>query len=208
MPKGIYNHYKIRGISQPKSLEIREKISNTLKQKYKLGIIIPSMLGKKNPSCSEWNRIHKKGKNTWNKGIKVQEYLNHFKDIDLWRQNKCIGEQNKTIFQRAKPGIISTLKQSKSKVSKAELILKNYLEENNIKYIHQYPFKLGVADFYLPNKNLIVECYGSYWHSKPDYIVRDKNKNQWLEDNGYNILILNSEDIINCNDLHSYIGLL
>lgn len=86
------------------------------------------------------------------------------------------------------------------KISKAEIILQNYLSDNKIYNIPQYEYKLGIADFYIPKINLIIECYGAYWHDRLDYIKRDKIKNLWLDDNGYNVLILNSEEITKNND--------
>ena len=110
---------------------------------------------------------------------------------------------------KASQRIINTLISGKmKKISKAELILKQYLRDNNVKFIHQYPFKLGIADFYLPDKNLIIECYGGYWHSLLSYIEIRKKKNQWLDDNGYKVLIYCSEDIVdNQKSLNKFIDI-
>lgn len=92
---------------------------------------------------------------------------------------------------------INTLnKLKKTKISKAELILKKHFEQNNIKHIHQWKYELGVADFYLPQMNIVIECDGIYWHSKPDYIKRDKKQRDFLQNNGYNVLSLSSEKIV------------
>lgn len=105
-------------------------------------------------------------------------------------------ERADKIREKYRANAINTLNKLKvSKVSKAELILKNYFKRNNFKYVHQWKYKLGVADFYLPDYNMIVECDGSYWHSKPDYIKRDKVKREWLKQNGYAVLVLTSENI-------------
>ena len=105
-----------------------------------------------------------------------------------------------------KNGINMQRKQG-GKPSKGELKVKKYLKDNNIKFIHQYPYKLGIADFYLSNKHLIIQCYGEYWHSKPDYIKRDKLQNSWLNDNGYKGLIILSEDINKSNNLNELLPL-
>jgi len=104
---------------------------------------------------------------------------------------ESIDKIRNTKFKRWKEG-----KYIINKISKAELKVKEQLEFNKIKFIHQYPYPLGVADFYLSNLNLIIQCYGDYWHSKSDYIERDKKQNKWFTDNGYNVLILNSEKIL------------
>lgn len=49
------------------------------------------------------------------------------------------------------------------------------------------------ADFYLPNRNLIIECDGEYWHrNKTEH---DKKRDQVLKDLGYKILRLSEENI-------------
>jgi very-short-patch-repair endonuclease len=88
------------------------------------------------------------------------------------------------------------LKQKINRISKAEIRVKEYLESKNIKFIMQYVYPLGIADFYLSDYKIIIQCYGSYWHSLPSYIERDKKQNQWFKDNGYKIIILNSERVL------------
>lgn len=53
------------------------------------------------------------------------------------------------------------------------------------------------ADFYLPKKNLIIECDGEYWHMTQKIKLRDNRKDKLLEKLGYNILRLSGQDIIN-----------
>lgn len=184
---------------------IHKKISETLRKKYASGKLINSCKGKKRPDLSERNKLNK-GKSTWNKGIKGDKYLSHFKNIKLWKKNKQIAENNKTYEQKAKPGIISTLKQSKNKISQAELKIKEYLIKKDILFIHQYSYLLGVADFYIPETNTIIECYGKYWHSKPEYIIRDERKNKHLISLGYKLLILCSEEVLKCKDLSKMVN--
>ena len=88
------------------------------------------------------------------------------------------------------------LKQKFGNISKAELKVRKYLEDRGIAFMVQYVYPLGIADFYLPEQNLIIQCYGTYWHSLPRYIERDKKQNKWIKDNGYDLLILNSEKVI------------
>ena len=78
------------------------------------------------------------------------------------------------------------LKQKINRISKAEIKIKEWLENKDIKFIMQYIYPLGIADFYLPEYKTIIQCYGSYWHSLPSYKERDKKQNQWFNDNGYN----------------------
>lgn len=54
-------------------------------------------------------------------------------------------------------------------------------------YEEQKKFDRWHADFYLPQRNLIIEVDGEYWHSLPKAIDRDKRKDDWFNDNGYKI---------------------
>jgi len=77
-----------------------------------------------------------------------------------------------------------------------ELKVKKYLDDRKINYIH--PFNLGnrfQCDFYIPFLNLIVECDGSYWHSLPENKRRDKAKDAYAKECGFNILRLTEKEI-------------
>lgn len=65
-------------------------------------------------------------------------------------------------------------------------------------------------DFYIPDKNIVIEVDGDFWHcnpnskySEPKYesqkknLIRDKIKEQWLKDNGYKLLRFWEYDINN-----------
>lgn len=51
------------------------------------------------------------------------------------------------------------------------------------------------ADFYLPNKNLIIECDGEYWHRNQLIRQRDYRKDVYLNALGYKILRLKEAEI-------------
>lgn len=73
---------------------------------------------------------------------------------------------------------------------------KEWFDRKGINYIH--PFNLGdkfQCDFYLPFLNLIVECDGTYWHSREDMKKRDKAKDAYAKKCGFNILRLSEEQI-------------
>jgi len=75
---------------------------------------------------------------------------------------------------------------------------KEWLDRKGINYIH--PFNLGdkfQCDFYIPALNLIVECDGTYWHSREDMKKRDKAKDAYAKKCGFNILRLKEEEINN-----------
>lgn len=78
-----------------------------------------------------------------------------------------------------------------------ELKVKKQLENNNIDFIHPWNLEpYYQCDFYIPNMNLIIECDGDYWHSLPKMIHRDRTKDSYAKNRGYNMLRL-PEHVIN-----------
>ena len=89
--------------------------------------------------------------------------------------------------------------------------IETYIEPLNLEFKTQYYIKdiKQYCDIYIPSKNLIIECDGSFWHSDPrlfpegpryDYqikkVEKDKIKNVYLLNNGYNLLRIWEYDII------------
>jgi very-short-patch-repair endonuclease len=91
-----------------------------------------------------------------------------------------------------------------------EKLFRQELEKNNIKF-RQYE-KIGTyyVDFII-NDNIIVECDGEYWHSKPEVKERDNRKNQYLNKNNYKLYRFSDKEILNnvekclgaINELHN-----
>ena len=96
--------------------------------------------------------------------------------------------------------------------SKLETTFQNILELLEIKYSTKLYAKEIKAfyDFYIPEKNLVIEVDGDFWYCNPNSkhkeakyesqkknIIRDKEKEQWLKDNGYKLLRFWESDINN-----------
>ena len=47
-----------------------------------------------------------------------------------------------------------------------------------------------IVDFFLPCRRIVIECDGAYWHSLPQVIKRDRQKDGWLWRNNYRLLRL------------------
>lgn len=87
-----------------------------------------------------------------------------------------------------------------TKPTKIEIALYNYLELQNIIFEKQKKVGGGfIVDAYIPHLNLVIEADGKYWHSTLRGLETDKRKNEYLINNGYNLLRL-SEDIIKSNE--------
>ena len=79
-----------------------------------------------------------------------------------------------------------------------ERIIQTLLEENKIKFIPQYQVGKYVIDFAIPQLKLAIECDGEYWHSIPEQIIHDQNRDRQLTFWKWKTLRL-PENLINSN---------
>ena len=93
--------------------------------------------------------------------------------------------------------------------TKPQIIINTLLDEMNIKYRNEEPFKYYSADNYLCDYNLIIEVMGDFWHGSPlkytvdqirpnqkKTISRDKAKHTYIKKYyGIEILYLWEKDI-------------
>jgi len=56
-----------------------------------------------------------------------------------------------------------------------------------------FPETIWKPDFILPDYNAIVEVYGSYWHSIPETLFKDQEKQMLMMINGYSTMYLGQE---------------
>lgn len=83
--------------------------------------------------------------------------------------------------------------------STLERIVRLQLEKLNEPFQQEMRIRKFRADFYLPKRNLIIECDGEYWHMAQKAKLRDQRKDKFLEKLGYNILRLSGQEIVNNN---------
>lgn len=76
-----------------------------------------------------------------------------------------------------------------------ELAMSLILKSLKLKYEYQRVFGRWAVDFYLPTLNLVVECDGAYWHSRPDVKKADVRRNKGLRQMGLRVLRLSDKDI-------------
>lgn len=78
--------------------------------------------------------------------------------------------------------------------SKFEKAVAKLLTEHSIEFVEQ--FKISNSentrfyDFYIPQLNLLIECDGEFWHSSPERIVIDEQKNKMAAEFGSRLLRL------------------
>jgi very-short-patch-repair endonuclease len=88
---------------------------------------------------------------------------------------------------------------TKSAFTKIELQCMEYMNTHGIAFIHQYKLDTEKSswlfDFYVPEKNLLIEVDGEYWHTKPKQINRDFLKTAAAKDYGFILLRLSDLDL-------------
>ena len=144
---------------------------------------------------------YKSGKRVqWNKGKKWKETYSKEKEEEL--RNNLVQKIKKRI--ESQPFKIA---------SKLEInFINDYIKPITEDFICQYYLKdiNQFCDIYVPNKNLIIEVNGSYWHCdnriykngpingiQKRKIERDNIKYKYLNDNNYKLLIIWEFDIKN-----------
>jgi very-short-patch-repair endonuclease len=129
--------------------------------------------GYKLREINEWRR----GRPPWNKG------------------RKCTPEE---VEQCRLAGAQGLLVQQKGYGTSIELKTDAFLKEIRLDYHHQYLVNNKfLVDFYIPSLNMIIECDGDYWHSRPEVVKRDNAKNAYIPKCGYHLLRISETNINN-----------
>jgi very-short-patch-repair endonuclease len=70
------------------------------------------------------------------------------------------------------------------------------LESRGLKFLTQFSLNgKFTADFFLPDFGIVVECDGDYWHSLPEVVERDKRKDTYVSELGYELFRFNETEI-------------
>ena len=95
-------------------------------------------------------------------------------------------------------GIKSVASQGDGRESSIEKKVYDYLLLKGILFERQYVVNgKFVIDAYIPSLNLAIEADGSYWHSLPANMKRDKSKNAYLKAINMDLVRLTEEEIKN-----------
>ncbi len=76
-----------------------------------------------------------------------------------------------------------------------ELAVCRVLDELGIVYETQVSIDRYVVDILIPDRRLVIECDGSYWHSLPGAAEKDRKRDRRLKELGYKVVRLPEEDI-------------
>lgn len=115
-------------------------------------------------------------------------------------RRRIVGENGKKnvhkMLAKSTPILGAMALSKKRGATDIELIFMDGLQRRGIEFIYQFP--VGgkfLCDFYLPAYNVIVECDGTYWHSKPSAQKRDRSKDAYLRKCGYIVMRFDEKEI-------------
>jgi len=190
----------------------RKKISQTMKQKFL-----------NNPS--EFDRIRKSAIERKNKlgYVNSPEARKKFsKSLSkMWKEGRATESQRQTLFKKGNDAKRNTnqiftdghevplktreaVKKSRAKQifpkvdSSIEVKIQNFLKQLGIEFFtHQYMnIKHGYqCDILIPSKNLVIECFGNYWHKYPYGTEIDIQRCNELREKGFRVFVFWEKEI-------------
>lgn len=94
---------------------------------------------------------------------------------------------------------VRAVKSQRGKSTSIEIKMRNELKRRSINFVEQYVVgNRYVADFYLPEYNIIIECDGDYWHTRPEVMEKDIRKNSFIKKQGYSLYRFWESEINEC----------
>jgi len=128
---------------------------------------------------------------------KKQTGENHWMKVNPKRWNKL-----KPKYRELMQKLHAELKAGK--VTEIEKRIGKLLRNLNIVFEFQYPILEYVADFYLPDFNIVIECDGIYWHNSKIAKKKDRIRDARMKGLGINVLRLSeieiNKDIKGCEE--------
>lgn len=223
------NENQLAASRKPYSEEIKAKMRKPKSDTSKMGKVDKS--GDKNPNSRAINGKMKDRNNSSYQNVCASNKRNglgwteenckvhseKMKGETNWMKGKTHSQESLdkmklAIQEKYKSGDFNSFTRA---ISKAEREIIKYLTDNKINFISQYIIKGNPLryDLYLPDKNLIIEYYGDYWHGNPKIYGNDSllgrgtnkytAKNKWAADKekenfainaGYDITIIWESD--------------
>jgi very-short-patch-repair endonuclease len=133
------------------------------------------------------------------------------KNTKKWWSSLTDEQKNKKLAPFIKAGLKACKKSAKTKI---ENIIDVFLSPLKIEYKRNEQIGIFNVDFLIPSKNLVIECFGDYWHCNPklyneDFYNKslkmtakekwdkDKKRVDFLTSLGYTVITFWGEDIKN-----------
>jgi G:T-mismatch repair DNA endonuclease (very short patch repair protein) len=119
-----------------------------------------------------------------------KQSANFKRKMVLWRAD------NKDLLRKGAFNALRVL--GKRRITKPERELIELLDKSKIRHESQFLVNNKfLVDEYLPEVNTIIEADGSYWHSLPRIIKKDKAENAYLKKCGYKVIRIPEGEISN-----------
>lgn len=182
--KGLYR--RPSEISKAKMFCCREHRSEALKQHKNLYDLSGLKLG----------QGHLKGKKNPFVKPRVSKQYHDRKCITCGKEYKITDADNKIINRGWYCSRKCYLKHPRLSNTDIEIILENWLIENNIIYEKQKEILKSYPDFFI-EPNICLYADGDYWHDRPERKIKDEAINTRLRENGYVVIRLKGSEIIN-----------
>lgn len=95
------------------------------------------------------------------------------------------------------PGLVlATPAARKARPSSIERAVHAVLDALQIQYRTEESFGRYSADIFIPEAKLVIECDGSYWHSRPGSKEADAKKDAYLCALGFRVIRLSEQEIL------------
>lgn len=104
----------------------------------------------------------------------------------------AMGKREKTWINKYGVRNVGVLSYSPSSI---ELKIAELLKKHEIKFLQQYKVGGWAFDLAIPEKRILIECDGDYWHSLEIIKLRDKRKNAWCIENNFKLLRFTETEI-------------
>lgn len=186
--------------SNPESHELASSIIAGLwRDKEFRNKVVSSLSGKERNNNESFKQRSKRSSELWNridfrrKLLSIMQSVEHKKlkseimteekrefnrqlMVKLWTNDNYREHMANTAFWNPQP-------------SKLQRKLIPIFDSLNIEWQEEYLIRFWHFDYFLPDKNTLIEVQGNYWHTKPEVTLRDKRKRSFV-DNHTNLKLI------------------
>jgi len=178
------NHIGMLGKHHTK--ETKDKIGNGNRGKIVSEETKLKMRGNKNGLGYKHTKEAKEKIRLTHEGIKFSERRKRAigEKTKVWWAKFSLKERRKLLKKFQLAGTKAALQTNPSSIEK---MIWKVLDKFNVKYKIQHRIGKWYVDIFIPNRKLIIECNGDYWHSLPNRIKRDKELQKYCNKNNYKL---------------------
>lgn len=197
---------------KPVSKEVRERQSQKMKEKWQnkkyrqqmsevhKGQFVSEEKRKRTSATMTGMKRSEETRQKMSIASKKQSHQKIHEGRDKWLANETHEERMERLAGWMEAGKKARINHPHLKPSSIERIVQKQLDEVGIRYVQQKYVHDGnrgyYLDFYLPSLRLVLECNGTYWHSQPERVKRDKELERYVLSTGRQIVWLWDTEIL------------